>query len=73
MIDTLPPLSPDPARSARVAARCRGLLDQRAAAAARSARAAERVRRVERHLTAGVCALYLSSVIAIALRVFGAF
>ena len=29
MIDTLPLLTPDPKRSARVVAQCRGLLDKR--------------------------------------------
>ena len=73
MIDTLPLLTPDPKRSARVVAQCRGLLDKRAAAEARSAREAARSGRIERDLTAGLCALYLSSVVVIALRVFGAF
>jgi len=73
MIDTLPVLAPDPKRSAQVVARCRGRFDKRVAAAARSAQAQSRSGRLERDLTAGLCAIYLSSVIAIALRVFGAF
>jgi hypothetical protein len=73
MIDTLPLLTPDPKRSARVATRCSELLDKRAAQTARSARDAAQSRRIERDLTAGICALYLSSVVVIALRVFGAF
>jgi hypothetical protein len=73
MIDTLPLLTPDPKRSAQITARCRGMLDKRAAAAARSTREAARSGRIERGLTAGLCALYLSSVVVIALRVFGAF
>ena len=73
MIDTLPLLAPDPKRSAHVVARCRVRFDKRAALAARPARDAARSGRIERDLTAGICALYLSTVIVIAMRVFGAF
>ena len=72
MMATLPRLTPDADRAARVVARCRRRLADRAEAAARASRQ-PRSNRLERSLTAGLCALYLSSVIVISLEVFAAF
>lgn len=69
MIDTLPPLAPNPDRSARVVARCRATLEQR-----RNAReAAERLKQrravlVERAIGAAFCLAYAAAVVLNALR-----
>lgn len=72
MMTTLPQLTPDANRAARVVARGRQRLEQRAEADARASRR-PRPSRFERNLTAGVCVLYLSSVIVITLEVFTGF
>ena len=72
MMTTLPQLTPDANRAARVVARGRQRLEQRAEADARASRR-PRPNRFERNLTAGVCVLYLSSVIVITLEVFTGF
>ena len=64
MIEHLPQLTPDPARTDRVRARCHAQLERARLRTATPPRKLDRV-------IVGACGLYLSAVLLFALQVFG--
>jgi len=73
-LERLPRLTPDPARAARVRARCHAQLARGRRRAERSARAVWCGRRVFAPVVVlGLCALYIASLVGTALRLRGVF
>ncbi len=66
MIDTLPPLTPNPDRSARVVAKCRAKLEHRRSQIATARR---RAAAIERATGAALCVIYTAAVILNAIRI----
>ena len=68
MIETLPPLSPDPQRSERTLARCHDRLSRRHKSRITRSHPGATYLAIERVIVGGVCVIYISSVALVAMQ-----